>query len=112
MGLTVLFYKLFQFKDDLAAMLKRCCCHGNVSHKLILYFIPQFIPQLDSLKGATLNQIVKRPLEDVTFLIKFLQTFRNFVTFPMLFHQLGFLTTTLFYSRHLTIVRTHVLSVL
>ena len=36
MGVTVLFYKLFQFKDDLAAILKRYCCHGNVTHKFIL----------------------------------------------------------------------------
>ena len=35
MGVTVLFYKLFQFKDDLAAILKRYCCHSNVSHKFI-----------------------------------------------------------------------------
>ena len=36
MGVTVLFYKLFQFKDDLAAILKRYCCHGNVTYKFIL----------------------------------------------------------------------------
>ena len=35
MGVTVLFYKLFQFKDDLAAILKRCCCHGNIHYKII-----------------------------------------------------------------------------
>ena len=29
MGVTVLCYKLFQFKADLAAILKRYCCHGN-----------------------------------------------------------------------------------
>ena len=36
MGVTVLFYKLFQFKDDLAAILKRYCFHGNVTYKFIL----------------------------------------------------------------------------
>ena len=36
MGVTVLFYKLFQFKDDLAAILKRYCCHGNATYKFIL----------------------------------------------------------------------------
>ena len=36
MGVTVLFYKLFQFKDDLAAILKRYCCHSNITHKFIL----------------------------------------------------------------------------
>ena len=36
MGVTVLFYKLFQFKADLAAILKRYCCHGNVTYKFIL----------------------------------------------------------------------------
>ena len=36
MGVTVFFYKLFQFKDDLAAILKRYCCHGNVIYKFIL----------------------------------------------------------------------------
>ena len=35
MGVTVLFYKLFQFKDDLVAILKRYCCHSNVSTYLI-----------------------------------------------------------------------------
>ena len=35
MGVTVLSYKLFQFKDDLAAILKRYCCHGNVAYKFI-----------------------------------------------------------------------------
>ena len=35
MGVTVLFHKLFQFKDDLAAILKRYCCHGNVTYKFI-----------------------------------------------------------------------------
>ena len=35
MGVTVLFYKLFQFKNDLAAILKRYCCHGNVTYKFI-----------------------------------------------------------------------------
>ena len=30
------FYKLFQFKADLAAIMKRYCCHGNVSYKFIL----------------------------------------------------------------------------
>ena len=32
----MLFYKLFQFKDDLAAILKRYCCHGNVTNKSTL----------------------------------------------------------------------------
>ena len=32
MGVTVLFYKLFQFKDDLAAILERYCCHINVTY--------------------------------------------------------------------------------
>ena len=36
MGVTVLFYKLFGFKADLAAILKHCCCHGNVTYKFIL----------------------------------------------------------------------------
>ena len=36
MEVTVLFYKLFQFKADLAAILKRYCCHGNVTFKSIL----------------------------------------------------------------------------
>ena len=36
MGVTVLFYKLFQFKDDLAATLKHYCSHGNVTYKSIL----------------------------------------------------------------------------
>ena len=36
MGVTMFFYKLFQFKDDLAAILKRYCCHGNVIYKFIL----------------------------------------------------------------------------
>ena len=36
MGVTVLFYKLLQFKADLAAILKRYCCHGNVTYKFIL----------------------------------------------------------------------------
>ena len=36
MGVTMLFYKLFQFKGDLAAILKRYCCHGNMTYKLIL----------------------------------------------------------------------------
>ena len=36
MGVTVLFYKLFQFKDDLAGILKRYCCHGNVTYKFML----------------------------------------------------------------------------
>ena len=36
MGVTVLFYKLFQFKDDLAAILKRFCCHGNGVYNFIL----------------------------------------------------------------------------
>ena len=36
MGVTVLFYKLFQFKADLAAILKRYGCHGNVTYKFTL----------------------------------------------------------------------------
>ena len=36
MGVTVLFYKVFQFKADLAAILKRYCCYGNVTYKFIL----------------------------------------------------------------------------
>ena len=36
MGITVPFYKLFQFKADLAAIFKRYCCHGNVTYKFIL----------------------------------------------------------------------------
>ena len=35
MGVTVLFYKLFQFQADLAAILKCYCCHGNVTYKFI-----------------------------------------------------------------------------
>ena len=35
MGVTVLFNKLFQFKDELAAILKRYCCHGNVTYEFI-----------------------------------------------------------------------------
>ena len=40
MGFSVLFYKLFQFKADLAAILKRYCCHGNVTYKS--RHLPQF----------------------------------------------------------------------
>ena len=36
MEVTTLFYKLFQFKDDLAATLKGYCCHGNVTYKFML----------------------------------------------------------------------------
>ena len=36
MGVTVLFYKLFQFNADLATILERYCCHGNVSYKFVL----------------------------------------------------------------------------
>ena len=36
MGVTVLFHKLFQFKDDLAAIFKCYCCHGNLTYKCIL----------------------------------------------------------------------------
>ena len=36
MGVTVLFYKLFQFKANSAAILKRHCCHGNVTYKFML----------------------------------------------------------------------------
>ena len=32
----MLFYKLFQFKDDFAAILKRYCCYGNVTNKSML----------------------------------------------------------------------------
>ena len=32
----MLFQKLFQFKADLAAILKRYCCHGNLTYKFIL----------------------------------------------------------------------------
>ena len=39
MGVALLFYKLFQFKDDSAAILKRYCCHGNVTYKFILITI-------------------------------------------------------------------------
>ena len=39
MGVTVFFYKLFHFKDDLAAILKRYCCHGNVTFKFILTIV-------------------------------------------------------------------------
>ena len=52
MGVTVLFYKLFQFKDDLAAILKRYCCHSNVNHKFILSTIrllPCSLIQIDLL---------------------------------------------------------------
>ena len=43
MGVNVLFYELFQFKDDLAAILKLYCCHhsfhlpGNFLAKGILH---------------------------------------------------------------------------
>ena len=60
----------------------------------------------------SLKQIVKRPTRGSNVLDKIFTNVSNFKMFPMLFHQLGFLITTLFYSRHLTIVRTHVLSVL
>ena len=53
MGVTVLFYKLFQFKDDLAAILKRYCCHGNVTYKFILTtvrLLTCFSIQIDLLK--------------------------------------------------------------
>ena len=36
MGVTTLFYKLFQFKADLAANSKCYCCHSNVTYKFIL----------------------------------------------------------------------------
>ena len=39
MGVTVLFYKLFQFKADLAAILKRYCCYDKVTYKFILTII-------------------------------------------------------------------------
>ena len=35
----MLFYKLFQFKDYLDAILKCYCCHGNVTYKFILVTI-------------------------------------------------------------------------
>ena len=36
MEVTVLCCKLFQFKDDLGAILKCYCCHGKVTYKFIL----------------------------------------------------------------------------
>ena len=39
MGVTVLFCKLFQFKDNLATILKCHCCHGNLTYKFILITI-------------------------------------------------------------------------
>ena len=36
MSIEKQFYKLFKVKADLASILKRYCCHGNVSYKLIL----------------------------------------------------------------------------
>ena len=60
----------------------------------------------------SLKQIVKRPTRGSNVLDKIFTNVSKFYNVPMLFHQLGFLITTLFYSRHLTIVRTHVLSVL
>ena len=36
MGVTMVFYKLFHFKDYLAIILKRYCCHGDVTYKFIL----------------------------------------------------------------------------
>ena len=36
MGVTVLFNKLCQFKDELAVILKSYCCHGNVTYKFTL----------------------------------------------------------------------------
>ena len=41
MGVTVLFYKLFQFKDDLAAILERYCCHGNMQATCMVTYLPQ-----------------------------------------------------------------------
>ena len=38
MGVTV----LFQFKDDLAAILKRYCCHGNLTYKFMLTTVRLF----------------------------------------------------------------------
>ena len=32
----MLFYKLFQFKDDLAAIFKRYCCHSNMTYEFML----------------------------------------------------------------------------
>ena len=43
MGVTVLFYKLFGFKADLAAILKHCCCHGNVTYKFVYIYIYIYI---------------------------------------------------------------------
>ena len=52
MDVTMLFYKLFQFKNDLAAILKRYCCHGNLAYTFILTTVrllasnrPTFFPQ-------------------------------------------------------------------
>ena len=36
MGVIVLLYKLFQYRADLAAILKRSCCHGNVTYTFTL----------------------------------------------------------------------------
>ena len=36
MEVTVLSYKLFTFKADLAAILNRECCHININYKFIL----------------------------------------------------------------------------
>ena len=36
MGVTVLFNKLCQFKDELAVILKSYCCPGNVTYKFTL----------------------------------------------------------------------------
>ena len=36
MSIEKQFYKLFKVKADLASILKRYCCHGNVSYKFIL----------------------------------------------------------------------------
>ena len=53
MGVTVLSYKLFQFKDDLAAILKRYCCHGNVAYKFI--FTTVTLLTLSSIRIDLLN---------------------------------------------------------
>ena len=47
MEVTILFFKLFQFKDDLTAILKRFCCHGNVTYKFILTTI-RHVPRCKS----------------------------------------------------------------
>ena len=55
----MLFYKLFQFKGDLAAILKRYCCHGNMTYKLILAPIRLFDLFLNSNQPTILDKIVE-----------------------------------------------------